>query len=402
MNDAGKTAFTPRWYGWLVVLVLLLASVSAPLNQFKVPPLMPLLMGDFNLSVGEAGSLMSVFAVTGLILALPAGFVFQKLGYRLTGLLAVGAVAAGAALGAVSNDIATMWLSRIVEGTGTSLLAVVAPAVVALWFVADKRGMPLGVWATWVPLGQAIVFVAAPLLVVHGGWRTVWWFGCIYAVCSGLLYFIFVRPMPATGQTAAEPPLPALSARDLVRVLRIPDLWLISLTFACFNAAFIGFITWAPTYLETVYALPLGYSATFISISTFVSMFVIPFSGWFSDRIGSRKWICVVPLGVMGLSWVLLCLDRPWAVLLVILAVGFSGRFVPTGVFAAGAEVVGDSRLSGMAMAVIQVGQNAGMLLGPLGLGWLIEKTGSWLVAFLWLIPVCIVGAVAVWRTKVR
>ena len=312
MNDAGKTASAPLGYGWLVVLVLLLASVSAPLNQFKVPPLMPLLMADFSLSVGEAGSLMSVFAVAGLILALPAGFVFQKLGYRLTGLLAVGSVAAGAALGAASSDIGTMWFGRIVEGTGTSLLAVVAPAVVALWFVADKRGMPLGVWATWVPLGQAIVFVAAPLLVVYGGWRTVWWFGCIYAVCSGLLYFIFVRPMPATGQTAAEPPLPTLSARDLVRVLRIPDLWLISLTFACFNAAFIGFITWAPTYLETVYALPLGYSATFISISTFVSMFVIPFSGWFSDRIGSRKWICVVPLGVMGLSWVLLCLDRPW------------------------------------------------------------------------------------------
>ena len=402
MNDAVNTKSSPLWYGWLVVLVLLLASVSAPLNQFKVPPLMPYLMNGFGLSVGGAGSLMSVFAITGLVLALPAGFVFQKLGYRFTGLLAVGAVAVGAALGAVSGDLGTMWFSRIVEGAGTSLLAVVAPAVIAMWFVADKRGMPMGVWATWVPLGQAIVFVAAPLLVAHGGWRSVWWFGCLYAVFTGVLYLIFVKSMPGSGAISAEPSAPPLAGADLLRVLRMPDLWLLSLTFFCFNVAFIGFLTWAPTYLESVYAVPLGYASTFISISTFVTMFVIPFSGWFSDRIGSRKWICVVPMGVMGLSWLLLFLDRSWAALLVIVAVGLSGRFVPTGVFAAGSEVVGDARLGGMAMAVIQVGQNAGMLLGPLGLGWIVEKTGSWLIAFLWLIPVCIVGSVAAWRAKVR
>ena len=402
MNDATKAASRSLWYGWLVVSVLLLASVAAPLNQFKVPPLMPLLMRDFSLSIGQAGSLMSVFAVTGLVLALPSGFLFQKLGYRLTGLLAVGSVAIGAALGAVSGDLGTMWVSRIVEGAGTSLLAVVAPAVIAMWFVADKRGMPMGVWATWVPLGQAIVFVAAPLLVSHGGWRAVWWFGCLYAVSSGVLYFIVVRPAQAGGRSAVGPSLPALTGRDLVRVLRIPDLWLISLTFCCFNAAFIGFLTWAPTYLESSYAVPLASSSTFISISTFITMFVIPFSGWLSDRIGSRKWIIVIPMVVMGLSWLLLFIDRPWAVLVVIVAVGLSGRFVPTGVFAAGTEVAGDPRMGGMAMAAIQVGQNAGMVLGPLGLGWLAERTGSWLVALLWLVPVCFAGALAAWRARVR
>ena len=64
---------------WFVLAVLLLFSIAAPLNQAKVPPIMPILMGAFHLSVGQAGLLMSVFAITGLVLALPAGLILQKL-----------------------------------------------------------------------------------------------------------------------------------------------------------------------------------------------------------------------------------------------------------------------------------------------------------------------------------
>jgi predicted MFS family arabinose efflux permease len=89
-------------------------------------------MDAFGLSVGRAGLLMSVFAVTGLILALPAGFIFQKLGYRITGLLAVGSVIVGASIGALSTSTGMMLISRVIEGVGTSFMAVVAPAVIAL------------------------------------------------------------------------------------------------------------------------------------------------------------------------------------------------------------------------------------------------------------------------------
>ena len=63
---------------WFILFVLLTASVAAPLNQFKAPPVMPYLMETFELSVGTAGLLMSLFAATGLILALPAGFIFRS------------------------------------------------------------------------------------------------------------------------------------------------------------------------------------------------------------------------------------------------------------------------------------------------------------------------------------
>jgi fucose permease len=66
-----------------------LASVAAPLNQSKVPPLMPVLMEAFQLNLSQAGMLMSFFALTGLILALPAGIAMQKLGTKVAGLVAL-------------------------------------------------------------------------------------------------------------------------------------------------------------------------------------------------------------------------------------------------------------------------------------------------------------------------
>ena len=63
---------------WLVLAVVLLFSIAAPLNQFKVPTIVPVFMQAFAISVGQAGLLMSVYAITGLVLALPAGLIYQK------------------------------------------------------------------------------------------------------------------------------------------------------------------------------------------------------------------------------------------------------------------------------------------------------------------------------------
>lgn len=62
-------------YAWVILFVALLAGVTALLNQFKVPSLMPVLMQRFQLDLGTAGLLMTIFAITGFILALPAGVI---------------------------------------------------------------------------------------------------------------------------------------------------------------------------------------------------------------------------------------------------------------------------------------------------------------------------------------
>ena len=56
----------------MILLVIFFASIAGPLNQAKVPPLMPMIMEAFQLSIGEAGWLMSVFS---LVAIAPIGIV---------------------------------------------------------------------------------------------------------------------------------------------------------------------------------------------------------------------------------------------------------------------------------------------------------------------------------------
>ena len=388
---------------WFILLIVLLASLAAPLNQFKVPPVMPLLMEAFGASAAQAGLLMSLFAITGLFLAIPAGFIFQKLGYRLTGMIAILSLVVGAGWGAFSRGFDIMLASRIVEGVGMSLMSVVAPAVIALWFSPNTRGKAMGVWAVWVPLGSTIMFLLAPPLAGRWNWPGVWWFGCLYAFWVGLLYLVFLK------SKSEEPPKPKERAspgkmqdHGMAKVLSNRDLWLSSLLFCCFNFVFIAFITWAPTFLHQTRGMSLARAAFLVSLASILTIVACPTSGWVSDRTGTRKWVAVIPMALMAPFYPLSFLvGADWFPALVVL-LGFISGFVPTGVFSGAVETVGDERLSGMAMAVIQIGQNAGMLLGPLVFGWIIESGGGWQTAFWVLAPVSILGAVAGWMVRIR
>ncbi len=388
---------------WIVLAVLLLFSIAAPINQFKVPPLLPVLMQALNLSVTRAGLLMSVFAVTGLILAIPAGFIFQKMGARLTGLLAGGSIVIGAALGAVSSGVDSLLLSRVIEGIGTSFMAVLAPAIIAVWFAAKKRGVAMGVWANWVPIGSTAMLILAPILARQGAWRAVWWFGALYALAVSGLYLLVVKsPRHPVAPTALPASSPSATAAEMRGVLRNRHLWLLGAAFGFFTMAFMGFATYLPTYLSLVQNIPLAQAAQWASLVTIAAIISAPLAGILSDRIGSRK----IPyeLGLV-LNAILLPLGAIFhgnPLIVLILVQGLAVGIVPPNIFAAATEVVGDERLGGLAMGVIMVGQNAGMLTGPIIFGALIESAWGWPLAFGSLAAMCLLGALAGGLAKVK
>ena len=75
---------------------------------------------------------------------------------------------------------------------------------------------------------------------------------------------------------------------------------------------------------------------------------------------------------------------------------------IPSNIFAAAVEAAGDERRGGLAMAIIMVGQNAGMLLGPVVFGALVASPGGWIAAFGSMAVVSALGAVAGWQACVR
>ena len=69
--------------------------------------------------------------------------------------------------------------------------------------------------------------------------------------------------------------------------------------------------------------------------------------------------------------------------------------------FAVIPEVVGGPKLAGMGMAVMALGQNVGMLIGPWAFGHSIENFG-WMTSCYLLLPFFALAFIATWIAKIK
>jgi MFS family permease len=425
--ETGKMP-VPR-YSWVVLVLMYLAAITAPLNMFKVQALMPVIIPALNIPITSAAVLMSVFSIAGLILALPGGILVQRLGVKASIVIAISATALGSMVGVLSTGFEMLAVSRVIEGIGFGLLGVAAPSGISIWFPRDRRGLPLGVFTTWVPFGMMVMLAVAPFLGQTFGspealsWQASWWFGAIFAVVVLVLVVLFFRmPTPEEAQrlhgaeaAQGEGNEDALAAfKGSLKVLRNGKLWLLALIFAIFNMAGPGGITqFLPTYLQDPLVpagFGLGLDLTTANLLTAASAFVVffaePVCGFISDKIGSRKKIIMLPL--FGLTVTAVVIFNPSlgmvgvCIAMFFLAVFSSGT--STGTYAASPEIAGRPEYSGMAMGVAAVGQNLGLLVGPLVISnVLVGVGGSWLsVALFCLVPLVAVAFVLSLFLKVR
>lgn len=384
-------------YAWVILTVVYFASVVSPFNQFKIPPLMPVLMQTFQIDLTQAGLLMSIIAMIGLVLALPTGIILQRLGPRVALLIALSLMAVGASIGALSDSFAILLGSRIVEGLGMGLMGVTAPATIAMWFPPDRQGTPMGIWATWVPIGSVAVYNLSPTMASSLGWESVWWIGAGFAAIMMIVSGLLITRPPVQDQTDMQ----AQAAPKVKLALANRNIWLLALAFGCMNLTMISLGTYYPTFLKEVRGYPLGQAAFLSSITTLVVLFSAPAAGWLSDRIGSRRLVFSLPFLGIAVLFLFPFHVTGWQIIAVLVTQGLIVGAIPTATFAAAAEVMRKPEWAGLGLAVVLVGQNLGQLLGPILFGEIVKSSG-WAMAGYLMIPFCLVGFISGWMVNVR
>jgi MFS family permease len=168
---------------WVVVIIAFFGGFALANIQNKVPPVIDVIMLEFNIGETDAGWLTSVFTIMGMVTAIPASFLMRKFGAKKIGVTALIFAAVGSAIGVFTEGNLTFILvTRVIEGTGVGMIAVVGPSVISEWFPPEKRGLPMGLWGSWMMCSQTLLFLLGVPLVELGGWQAVWWFTCIFAV----------------------------------------------------------------------------------------------------------------------------------------------------------------------------------------------------------------------------
>jgi MFS family permease len=288
-----------------------------------------------------------------------------------------------------------------VEGLSFVFMMVVGPAIIALWFSAEERGVPMGVFATWVPVGSMIILNAAPALEAAFGWQAVWWFGCLYGVFGFMVFWALVRVPKMLASAPANP------GRDVARqgssdrlmttvrtALANRNVWLLGLLFFCFTMVFPGFTNNMPTYLHTVRGYSLAQAALIVSLSSLATIVGCPVMGMISDRIGSRKKIYTAALLIVTVLWLLPYHLTGVGIPLFLVVFGLVSGALPTMIFASLPEVVERPELAGIGMGAVVTLQNLGLLVGPVMFGRIVQVSGNWALAGYAMIPITLCAVV--------
>lgn len=385
---------------WQVVLCAVFGAITIATAQNKEIPCLSLLQSSFGINMTEAGWLSSVYNIMGIVVAFPAVLAVKRIGVRNTCLISIGCGIAGALLGLASSDLILLMLGRIIEGIGAGLISIAVPELITGWFPPEKRGMPTGFWSSWQYIGQAICFSAGAGVAERFGWKGVWILGLCLSCLALILNLLFVR-MPSGALQSEEGNKEVGNEKQILGVLTNRSTWLISIAIFCFCVSSFGFISWISLYWEKVLGISMLEANRYVSLFAASSIPMILIVGWILDRV-NRKRFCVITFGLYaciaagGFS-----LTSSYWLLPFVIGYAFLESAVITSLWTIIAQTVERTSEIGMAIALLTLCSNVGMLVGPPGIGMCVETLG-WTATAIAVGVVSFAGGLSVYISKLK
>ena len=351
------------------------AGIVGALQIGKVPPAIPDLQQEMNLSLVQVGWLASIFNVIGAVGGLLIGGLADRFNYRRALIVSTLLLLSGSLIGAVTVSPVILFLSRVCEGFGLVGAAVSAPRLITAHTQPADRSLALGAWSIYIPTGFAIGMVLGSFLVPWTGWRGLWLFNAIILLAYLLVFTLTTKPAGPTRQsTSASPWLGNIRA-----VTHTSGLWLLAGIFACYTVQWFAVTTWMPTFISenmhysTPSAALLGALIVFVNVTGNLS------GAWFLHHGIGRWWLIAVSLVVMTLCGYVIVASNALPLWKIVRAMVFSavGGLLPASLLSAVA-VHAPSPAVGTANGFIVQGSHIGILAGAPLLAWIVSWVGAW------------------------
>ena len=358
-----------------------MASFAA-YQQFKLPPVLPVLLETYHYDRTLAGAFMSVYAVAGLLLSMAFGRLLAHRGPLAPTLGALGLSILGSLL--VLWRPESGWLvlfGRGLEGIGFAFMAICGHLLASANASIRNQPLVIGLMAAWIPIGQLAAMLLAPVAFASQGWQLLW-VVAIFGSCGLAAWTIGLRRSPAlalpggTGGAEPEPgqvPIPEITAAARLKLIVVAGIFML------WSGQYFAYMTWLPQYLVEVYGLS-------VSMAVFGNM--VPVAVLIATTVAVGMVLRAgVPVGTLlacGLAtqaaiwWLVPVTGGGLAGALSLIAYGLAAGVCPTCLFAMPGVIVGRGRAVAPALGIIMTGRNLGVLIGPMLLGQAFKVTGAW------------------------
>jgi MFS family permease len=269
--------------------VLTVINLLNYLDRFVVSALAETLKhSELALSDFKLGSLMTSF----LVVYLCTAPIFGALGDRRSRprliALGVGIWSLATALSGFAVSYLTLLAARAVVGIGEAAYGTIAPALLADFYPADRRGRIMAIFFCAIPIGSALGYVVGGLIDAHYGWRTAFFVAGAPGLALAAVTLL-LRDPPRGNQDAGSGAPSARQGRTglmatYARLLANSPYVLTVLGYAAYTFAVGGLGFWMPAFLERVRGIPRAQATVsfgeIVVVTGFVGTFV---GGWLGD-----------------------------------------------------------------------------------------------------------------------
>ena len=396
--QVARPALSSAW----VTLAVIGAALNLRAAVTSVGALLPEAQAALGMSALRAGILTSLPVVSFGVVALLSNLIARRLGLTRALTLATAAIAFGLLLRVAVVDSTWLLATSLVVLSGIAVGNVLLPVAVRAWF-PDRVGPMTGWYAIALSLGTGLpAALAVPLAAALGGWRPGLAIWALPATLAVLPWVLALRAGPTPDPSPRRSVVPPRSTQRPTQPSTTPvhrrlQSWALAVFFGIQSLEAYVVMGWLPSILRDagVGAEPAG---AMLGVAMIVGGPVALLLPRVAGRTDDQR-VFVVGLALLsagGYAGLLLApAARPlmWTVLLGLGLGAFPLALLLLGIRAA--TPTGTAALSSLT-------QGVGYLLaamGPVTIGVLRDRTGSWTIPLLvlagLLVPKLLAGLVA-------
>jgi predicted MFS family arabinose efflux permease len=352
---------------WLVLGVLAFARIAMGFQFQAVASVSPFLVDEFAIDYASVGTLIGLYLLPGIVLALPGGFLGRRFGEKRMVMGGLALMAIGGVVSALGSSYAMLVAGRFVTGVGVVLQFVLMTKMLADWFRDRELIFAMSLYLNGWPVGIGLALVTQAGLAEALSWRAVFLATAILSALTWIVLGVLYRSPAPPAEVGTGPVLTGLSLREIVLVSFAGMIW----TFV--NAGWVIAVSFAPGYLRTQ-GMGIADAAAVTSLATWLAVIGVPLGGYLASRWRRPDTLIVLATAIGGAA--VLAIPYTSAYVACFSVIGLI-RFLPAGIMAAlPIEVLRpENRATGLGL--FYTWWYAGVAgLPPVG-GWTYDVTGS-------------------------
>ncbi|MBV0934678.1 MFS transporter [Marinobacterium sp. A346] len=361
----------------------MLAGITAALHIGKLPPAIPVLQTELGVSLVQAGFLLSLVQLAGMIAGALIGVLADSAGLRRSILTGLGILTLTSLLGGFAGSATELLLLRGFEGLGFLLVTLSGPGLIRQLVAPEKLSLRLGWWGCYMGFGTGTGLLAGPWLMQQLGWQGWWWL--IAALTLGMLVWVRLVVPGDVRDTNPRTGSPLSGLRALLGRLKLtlssPGPWLVALIFATYSGQWLSVIGFLPSIYTQA-----GLEGAVVGVLTAVAAVANVVGNVASGRllhagVGARQ-LLYAGFAVMSLTtWTAfsgLTAELPWLRYLAVLVFSSVSGVIPGVLFSLAVRLAPDSSVVSTAVGWMLQLSALGQFVTPPLIGALAVWAGGW------------------------